>query len=330
GLRLALSPRTADRRSQLFDFPTSIAQLNVLDGFSPIGGVVVHFETPIDHTGYRAEVEGEVFEEGLFDAGRFTSAGAPLYLIDADVESADYGKPVGLVPYYYAQPKDDYWLFNDYTLIAHPAVPLKPRGKYLFVVTEQQRGADGSAVGRSEAMHKTLTGQLTGDYEAQLLGSLNELLPGVDVPLDQVAAASLFTVGDVQRGMIDTAAARRQAPTPEPSESWAVGEEDADRVRLVSHFPAPEYRKPKPDGKWEFAANGAPKIQKTESLEVFMTFSNKNASGKRPVVIYGHGLGGDKGGVWGSAGRLDALSDNGVAVFAIDSPEHGSRYPGET
>ncbi len=330
GLRLDLSARTLDPSSQLFNFPTSVAQLNQLDGFSPVGGVVVHFDTPIDHTGYRAEVEGEVFEQDLSDASRFTSPGSPLYLIDADPESAGYGQPVGLVPFYYAQPKDDYWLFNDYTLIAHPARPLKPRGKYLFVVTRDQRGADGSPVGRTQTMHETLTGQLTGDYQAELLGSLTELLPGVELSLEQVAAASLFTVGDVQRGMIEAAAVRRQAATPEPSESWTVGEEDVDRVRLVSHFPAPEYRRPKPDGKWELQASGAPKVQKTESLEVFLTFSNKQAVGKRPVVIYGHGLGGDKGGVWGTAGRLDALSDNGVAVFGIDSPEHGSRHAGDT
>ena len=40
--------------------------------------------------------------------------------------------------------------------------------------------------------------------------------------------------------------------------------------------------------------------------------------------------GGDKDGCWGTSERLGPVHENGVAVFAIDSPEHGSRLDGET
>ena len=58
------------------------------------------------------------------------------------------------------------------------------------------------------------------------------------------------------------------------------------------------------------------------SLELYLTFSDATKSGPRPIVIFGHGLGGDKDSVWGTAERLAEL---GVAVVGIDAPEHGSR-----
>jgi hypothetical protein len=68
-----------------------------------------------------------------------------------------------------------------------------------------------------------------------------------------------------------------------------------------------------------------PQPQSDVDLEVFMAFSDGTFGGKRPVVIYQHGLGGDKDGCWGTAERL---SEIGVAVFSIDSPEHGTRGAG--
>ncbi len=312
GIRVEISARTVVSSSQLFGFPTSVDELNELDGFSPVGGVVVKFDGPIDFAGYHAEVEGEKYETDISDAARFSAGGSPLYLVDLTPESPDYGKPLGLVPYYFAQPGDDYWQFDDYTLIAHPAVPLNPRGTYLFLVTADQKASDGTPIGRSEYMHQTLTDQVKGDYETALSEALDTALPLLELERARVSAATLFTVGDVQRGMIDLAQARREAALPSPEESWSVNDEDTSRVRFVNHYPAPEYRKPKPDGKWELDEQGVAMVQKQESLEV------------------GHGLGGDKDGVWGTSERLNAISERGVAVFGIDSPEHGSRHDGET
>jgi pimeloyl-ACP methyl ester carboxylesterase len=87
---------------------------------------------------------------------------------------------------------------------------------------------------------------------------------------------------------------------------------------------APEYRAPKPDGRFAIEG-GKPKVQAMAQLETLLAFSDRTKSGPRPVVIFGHGLGGDKDGVWGTAERLASLHANGVAVFGVDAPEHGSR-----
>ncbi len=330
--RIDLSPRTLGSMSQLYSYPGSVEQLNELDGFSPTGGVIVRFNRPIDFAGYRAETEDGSFADDLWDASRFTQPGAPLYLVDVDPSSPDYGEPVGLVPVHYAQEKSDFWLMDDYSIIAHPAVPLRPRGRYLFLVTEAQRDARGEPVGRSELMHQALTGQAQGEYEEELSQALAGVLPRLELTLPEVSAATLFTVGDVQRELFAAAAARREAPPPELTSPLELVEQSSPtegRVRFTLRYAAPEYRREKPNGKWQLGADGLPVIQHTEQLEAFLTFSHQEHSGPRPVVIYGHGLGGDKGGVWGTTGRLSELSARGVAVIGIDSPEHGSRYPGE-
>jgi pimeloyl-ACP methyl ester carboxylesterase len=129
------------------------------------------------------------------------------------------------------------------------------------------------------------------------------------------------------------AKARRDAPAPVAADAWTVETPVTApdvRVRFVATYPAPEFRKPKPDGKWELDASGAPVSQKVENLETFLAFSDSTKGGPRPVVIFGHGLGGDKDGCWGTAERLAQIHPQGVAVFAIDSPEHGSRGDGSS
>src|SRR5262249_5670697 len=83
---------------------------------------------------------------------------------------------------------------------------------------------------------------------------------------------------------------------------------------------------PLPDGTWQIV-DTEPVPQKKVGLEVFLAFSDGTKSGPRPVVIFQHGLGGDKDQCWGTAQRL---ADLGAAVIAIDAPEHGSRADGKT
>lgn len=135
--------------------------------------------------------------------------------------------------------------------------------------------------------------------------------------------ATVFTTETVHDELVAAAAAARKTPAPKPSELTLV-EQSATRARFRFTYPAPEYRRPKPDGRFEMVGD-LPKVQSTAQLETLVAFSDATKSGPRPMVIFGHGLGGDKEGVWGTAERLAALGDKGVAVFGIDAPEHGSR-----
>lgn len=313
GLRVHLgTDNTADQLATAY--PITLTELNELDGFSTAGGVALRFSGALDPKSFLE-----------LDAEAFTEPGAPLHLV-----SLDDGEPVGIVPRYYEQKKDVDFATDDFTLIAEPAVPLRPGARYALVVTSELRAHDGSSVGRAAEMSRAL-GSSDDAYDVELRAAVEQVREKVALEASDVAAATLFTTGSVTRDVIALAKARRAAAVPVASESWTVAQAPSaadPRARFRAAFPAAEYRKPKPDGKWELDGSGVAKAQSAVAMETFLVFSDSTKSGPRPVVIYQHGLGGDKGGCWGTAERLAALGPDGVAVFAIDSPEHGSRGSG--
>lgn len=327
GLRVHIGlDNTADQL--VTAYPTTLAQLNELDGFSTSGGVGVRLSGPIDPRGLveLPSAEPPVLDP-VRDASEYTKAGTPLFLVELDG-----GKAIGIVPRYFEQPKDVDFPTDDFTLLCEPAEPLRPATRYVLGVTDELMAKDGTRVGRSSAMRRAL-GSSQEDYDVALREALDQAAPVVGTTRAHVVAATLFTTASVQDGMIAAAKARRAAPAPQAVGAWSIetAQKSPDlRVRFKASFPAPEFRKAKPDGKWQVGADGAPVEQKSVSMETFLAFSKASESGPRPVVIYQHGLGGDKDGNWGTAERLAAVHPKGVAVLAIDSPEHGSRGSGSS
>lgn len=294
-------------------FPSTIAALDGLDGFSTVGPIVVAFDKDID-------------PKGIADA---------MALVDVDDASPSRGKRTPLVPKYYttagetpdAPPGtvfDSSASVSDFTLLAQPAEPLRPRTKYLFVLADRVKTPKGGVVRASPEMRALLDGAEKGAYADSVRSALPAAESAAGITKDHVVLASVFTTASV-RDVLETAAAeRRAAPAPKLVEPFTVqqsGQNGDKRVRFVARFESPELRRPKPVGTFELEGD-EPKTQATVSLEVFLAFSDATKSGPRPVVIFGHGLGGDKDGTWGTAERL---ADLGVAVVGIDAPEHGSR-----
>jgi len=248
-------------------------------------------------------------------------------LIDVDPGSPERGQARGLVPRWWEQAKDSYYLQDEYTLIAQPAVPLRPATRYLFVVTDQLRARDGGAVRRSALSEQLLGGQLGGAYADSVREGLAELDSAMGVAAAQVVLATVFTTESVVDTMVATDTRVRAAGAPALREDWSIETPQVPdgRVRFRAVMEAPEYRRPLPDGRWQLDADGAPLVQQAVGLEVYLAFSDATTTAPRPVVIYGHGLAGDKDGCWGTAERLAAIN---AAVFAIDSPYHVSRASG--
>lgn len=332
GMRVNIdATNTAD--AILGSYPVTLTELNEMDGFSTTGGMVVKLSTPIDPRGLVKMPNADPpITEPVRDASEYTTADSPLILVNVDPASPEYKQPIGLVPFYYEQAKDDFYIVDEFTLVVHPAVPLRPATKYAFAITDALKSHDETPVGRSAGTSRAL-GSSTDPYEVGLRDALTELEGAVGLERKHVVGASVFTTASVQNDVIEMAKASRAAPAPAVVDPWTVQQDEiatSKRVNFRATYPAPEFRKPKPDGKWVIGANGAPEVQKVENLEVYLAFSDATQSGPRPVVIYGHGLGGDKGGVWGTAERVSAIDPKGAAVFAIDSPEHGSRGNGGT
>ncbi len=327
GLRVTIEPGATTDLIGSPGLEETLVELNAMDGFSTHGGVILSFTGPVEVTGIALlPFEDPATAAALRDADEYRHLGSPLILIDVDPESPDRGETVGLVPRWWEQPKDDYYLVDEFTLIAQPAVPLRPATRSLFVVTDRLGARDGGPVRRSALTEQLLSGETAGAYADEVRAALKQLEESLGVTSEAVVLATSFTTASIHQQLGAMAEAARIRPVPALLEDWTLDSDQTSssdgRVRYRAVFEAPEYRLPQPDGRWQLDEAGVPIVQQNVGLEVFANFWDPDSSEPRPVVIYGHGLAGDKGGSWGTTERLRALNP---AVFAIDSPHHGSR-----
>ncbi|MBK6516532.1 MAG: alpha/beta fold hydrolase [Polyangiaceae bacterium] len=306
-------------------YPLVVQRLGELDGFSTTGGFALQLSAPIDGQRFAGAQGGTAFE--ALDPGAFTGPGSPLLLVDVDPDSPSLGATIGLLPRYFEQAKDDYYLLDELTLVARPAVPLAPGRRYAFFATSALTDLEGRPVVRSAAFEELMSGG-GGEYEARVREAVSVLEAQVGVAAADVTLASVFTTESVHDELVALAEAARERPAPLQVEPWTVQQTgvDDDRLRFRGTFVSPEYRR-ESDGTFEIA-DGTPVPQSDVVLEVYLGFSDATFSGPRPVVIYQHGLGGDKDGSWGTSERLAEVLAGGVAVIAIDSPGHGFRGDG--
>lgn len=324
GLRVDI-PDTAPDLLNTPEVASTLEEIEQMDGFSTTGGIVITFDGPIDVTGIAPPPDDDgSFDGPLMDATAYTQADSPLVLVDVDPSSPDRGEAIALVPRYWEQPADDYYLADEYSLIVQPARPLRPNTRYLFAATDRLKAADGSVVGRSPLSDDLLEGRSSGAYAEQVAEGLGELEAGLGIGPERLVLVTSFTTASVTDEMFALAEAIRASDPPALVEGWTVETPEASdgRVRFRATYEAPEYRQPLPDGRFVIGQDGVAESQGIEALEVFLAVSDGSSSEPRPVVIFGHGLAGDKDGCWGAAERLGSLN---AAVFAIDSPHHGSR-----
>jgi hypothetical protein len=321
GLRVALSSQTTSDPLVKWDART-IAQLDQLDGFSTAGGAWASFDGALDEASVVRAVDA------------YRGPDAPLLLLDVDAGSPERGKPVDLVVRCLSTTSDD-GSARDHTVLAQPARPLRPKTRYLFVVTDRTKGADGKPVRPTAEMRALIGGSDASSYAGAVRAALAVLESSAQIPASRVALASLFTTSSATDAMAAMASARRASAPPSAVGAATLDKQetapDDRRVRFAGKLTAPELRRSKPDGTWELVG-GVPKVQSTATLEYYLVFSNQDHSGPRPVVVFAHGMGGDKESTWGPAKRLAELD---VAVIGIDAPEHGSRAtppypPGQT
>jgi pimeloyl-ACP methyl ester carboxylesterase len=321
GLRVTISTETTGD-TLVAGYPLVAERLSAMDGFSTVGGFAMSFSAAIDGAAFAGKQGGTAFE--ALDPTTFTTAGSPLLLVDVDPDSPERGRAIGLLPRYFEQGKDDYYAADEFTIVARPAEPLAPAHRYAFVGTNALKDKNGDSVTRAPLFEELVSGG-GGDYEASVREALDVIEATRGLAKDDIVVASVFTTASVQDEMVALAEAARARDAPAIVEPWSVqqaGEGD-DRVRFRATFTTPEYRR-ESDGIFEIE-DGVPVPESVPDIELYLAFSDASVSGPRPVVIFQHGLGGDKDGSWGTSERLAGVGERGVAVIAIDSPEHGSR-----
>src|SRR4029079_14328741 len=130
---------------------------------------------------------------------------SPFLLIDVDPDSPERGR---LFPTVAATAEtDDYIPENLLAVAARPGFVLKPMRKYAFVVQRSLGDAAGKKLDVADTLEalsagKTPEGPL-GEEAAMLYAPLWGTLDKIGIPRTDVAAATVFTTGDVVQSTFD-------------------------------------------------------------------------------------------------------------------------------
>jgi hypothetical protein len=271
-----------------------------------------------------------------------------LLLIDVDERSPERGR---LFPVVAATPGEDpYMPPNTLQMAARPGVVLHAKRTYAFVVMRAYKDAQGQLLRAPESLTRLLQGNGAGlprgEELAKLYAPLASALRVADVPVGGVAAATVFTTGDVVQDNADLTERLRAvykvditgaAQEPDPNNLFPAFCHVTASVRF------PQFQKGAPpfssEGLFAFGPDGLP--QKTRDEDAVVSISIPKVpmpEGGYPLVVYFHGSGGvarehvdggDKG-VQDPASRWPsaALAPKGFAMAGSALPVSPDRVPG--
>ncbi len=222
-------------------------------------------------------------------------------------------------------PTDPYYLGP--TLAIRPVFgfPLADGGTYCVIVTRLVTDPEGRYLQQPAAFAEALGNESS-------LAPLRSWLPGSELAAEDIAVATCFTAQDATRELREVADFLATRPVS--------GLTDIAYTGQTTHFHGftAKYRSPnfqsgeKPyqgeGGDIQFGQDGLPIVAEEEELRVQILVP-RNATqpeGGWPVVLYGHGTGGD----WQTCldGAEAEVPRDGLAMLCIDQPLHGPRGTG--
>ncbi len=145
---------------------------------------------------------------------------SPILLVDVDPKSPTPGKLLPTIAQTLVQ--DSYVPDGVLAVGPRPGIVLEPSHQYAYVVLRSALDQYGAPLGVAPALAQALSGS-GSDPVSQLYSVLPPALQTAGVPVAQVAAATVFTTGDVVMDLYNlsaSAAGRRAASSP-PSRSRA-------------------------------------------------------------------------------------------------------------
>lgn len=309
-------------------------------GFPVISVGYFHFDGPVA-TSEITEVRAASFDSSIV-------------LVDVDPASPERGK---LVPTVASSLLADGYLPDDVLAVAaRPGFVLHPSRKYAYVVFREYGDAAGKPLGVSEAMAALARGKAPsgarGEELRALYAPLAETLTQAGVDPARVAAATVFTTGDV---VSDTFALSEKvlAKTSVTIDALTVNAADGDHpgyCELTGTVSFPQYQQGKPpfdsEGLFALDAEGMPKSDRSELANVVLTIPQGMAIPAKglPLVLYLHGSGGlpseatdaskipaadpESDGPLG-AGPASFVAPHGFAMIAASLPFAHDRFPSD-
>lgn len=211
------------------------------------------------------------------------------------------------------------WTDDDATAIVVPMRPLAEGTRYGLVVADLL-DADGGEVWPSADLWTLTHDQRRHDAPFDRLDPrYADLLDASGVDADAVDAATVFTTQTIRGADDDVIAAI--ADTPATLGAWSCAP-DADLIHCEGVLHASDFL-----GEDELVdVLPGDHVVAQRVYDVPVTLWLPPTEGPFPLILYGHGLGGDRGEAHGFARDV---ADLGAAVVAIDAPSHGQHPTGE-
>ncbi len=333
--RIALGAIPSEERSLDPAFPRALrASLATLDGFGTTSPVFFPIEGDLDPASLPSSAAASLTED------------ASVFLLDVDTASpAPFTRVPAMVT----------WDRARRYLVVAPADghPFSPGRRYAAVVTSSVRAADGAPLGADprfaqirDAMTRppdALAGAAHDEY-----GPVLASLATVGVARARVAGLAVFrtlTVGaelatareQIRRLPAPTLRVLRVASGADLDALLGVqaspGELGTDAAGGVAHehiayvvdgtFESPDFTSATPGRHGVFERDGTDiRIKRRSDVYFTLVVPDAADASALPLVIFQHGLGGQRSDVFSFA---DALAARGFAVASIDAPYHGMR-----
>lgn len=237
--------------------------------------------------------------------------------------------------------------------------PLREGTRYAAVLTSGVRAADGSPLLPAPAFAAIRdaaarpSDPLAAEAYEQYAPVIASLPARVGVAREEIVALAVFRVQTVGRDLADARALLRARAAPAldvrrvvgagPDLDALLGIPSADvpgtdvegGVRhgsiawvIDGTFRTPELASPAAGrhGRWMRDASGALVVKREDDVWLTLVLPEGVDLAGVPLVVFQHGLGGQRGDVFAVA---DALCASGFAVASIDIPYHGMRTSGE-
>ena len=294
GLRVAMSVDDVPSIGQFpSDYLNVFDEISSLDGFGTTAGAVFRFDFALDAASLTADAVGFV---------AFTDAGPQR--IGADVAVSDLGSLV----------------------ILRPHTPLPPGSRAAAAIFAPATSSDGSCIRPGTALRELLspaTELSDGAAPDALAARYSEAAGAFGKDLADIAAMTVFTTQSTEATSLEIAAdiaARPSAPFEGP---WSCAPDGGGtRTRCDAAITLNDYR----DADRVVPPTGDRAPLGAHTLPVALWLPGDGTTGPYPLVVYGHGLGGDR-----SQGGTVAgfLGPEGLAILAIDAVEHGD-HPSRT
>ncbi len=293
---------------------TYLADIESLVGFGANAPIWVRFDGALD-TARLPDPQGSL------------DPTASLLLLDIDERSPSRGQ-LWPLSWTWDEPEDDFR--PEHLLAVRPlwGRPLHPGRRYALVLrTDLARRPEGFE-------------ELWTSEEGRALGypSLQEVLFSLDIPLDEVALATTFTTQDplsTVRKAVSALEARIELPRLDQRlrEVYRSG----DAISYQGYLWLPLWQ----DGESPFLDEGGGFVEDEEGRSVITGWQRvifwltlprdgQQPADGWPVVIHGHGTGGDYSSHsgWSPKEPTNVLARRGIAGFAISLPLHGDRGTG--